>query len=191
MPSYQHLHDYRRSTTDVEAVFEKLTEHDLSLQESPTEWTIQQIVHHICDVEVGDALRLRQMLSHDSPQVLPYDEQLFAAHLHYERPIASSIAIFSTLRAAHIEILERIDAAAWSRAGHHPEHDAYSVEILVVRSIEHDIAHSGQIARARERRRLDGDQTTRSRMWTTLLEKMALERSKLIAAAEGLSGRRR
>lgn len=146
------LADYLEATYDIEVVLEELSESELEAREGPSEWTVRQIVHHLADVEVGDAMRLRQMLAHESPLIVAYDEELFAAGLHYDRPIESSVATFFALRTSNGAILERIAEADWTRQGRHEEHDLYSVEILVRKSIGHDRLHLAQIRRA-----LNGD----------------------------------
>lgn len=142
------LAEYLQATMEIELVIEELAESALEAREDPGEWTVRQIVHHLADVEVGDAMRLRQMLAHESPLIVAYDEELFAAGLHYERPIESSVATFFALRTSNGAILELIGEADWLRQGRHEEHDEYSVEILVRRSIEHDRLHLAQIQRA-------------------------------------------
>ena len=132
----------------IEQLVSSLSESDLNRRETPNDWSVRQIIHHIADVEVGDAMRLRQMLAHDAPLIVAYDEGLFAERLHYDRPIAASLATFSALRASNAAILERIPGADWSRQGRHEEHALYTVEILVHRSIEHDRLHLQQMQRA-------------------------------------------
>ena len=142
------LADYIEATDETEAVLEELSESELEARESPTDWSVRQIAHHLADVEVGDAMRLRQMLAHESPLIVAYDEELFAAGLHYGRPIETSVATYFALRASNRTILEQIAERDWSRPGRHEEHDLYTVEILVRRSIEHDRLHLSQIRRA-------------------------------------------
>ncbi len=132
----------------IEQLVSSLSGSDLNRRETPNDWSVRQIIHHIADVEVGDAMRLRQMLAHDAPLIVAYDENRFAEKLHYDRPIAASLATFSALRASNAAILERIPNADWSRQGRHEEHELYTVEILVHRSIEHDRLHLQQMQRA-------------------------------------------
>ncbi len=142
------LVEYYEATSDIEQVLGELSESQLDSREIAGDWSVRQVVHHLADVEVGDAMRLRQMLAHESPLIVAYDEGRFAASLHYERPIESSVDTFAALRRSNGAILERIAEADWSRAGLHEEHDLYTVEILVRKSIEHDRAHLAQIQRA-------------------------------------------
>lgn len=145
------LAEYLEATYEIEVVLEELSESELAARGRSDEWSVRQIVHHLADVEVGDAMRLRQMLAHESPLIVAYDEGLFAAGLHYERPIETSVATFFALRASNGAILEQIGEGDWMREGRHEEHDRYTVEILVRRSIEHDRLHLAQIEGAIQR----------------------------------------
>ncbi len=142
------LVEYYEATSDIEQVLGELSESQLDSRESAGDWSVRQIVHHLADVEVGDAMRLRLMLAHESPLIVAYDEELFAANLHYDRQIESSVGTFFALRMSNGAILEQISEADWVRSGRHEEHDLYTVEILVRKSIEHDRAHLAQIERA-------------------------------------------
>ena len=139
------LVEYYEATSDIEQVLGELSESQLDARERAGEWSVRQVVHHLADVEVGDAMRLRQMLAHESPLIVAYDEELFAANLHYDRQIESSVGAFFALRMSNSAILEQIAAEDWSRQGRHEEHNVYTVEILVRKSIEHDRAHLAQI----------------------------------------------
>ena len=142
------LIEYYEATSDIEQVLGELSESQLDSRESAGDWSVRQVVHHLADVEVGDAMRLRLMLAHESPLIVAYDEELFAANLHYDRQIESSVGTFFALRMSNGAILEQISGADWSRSGRHEEHDRYTVEIFVRKSIEHDRAHLAQIQRA-------------------------------------------
>ncbi len=139
---------YLESTFEIEQVLGELSEDQLESREAEGEWSVRQIVHHLTDNEVADAMRLRQMLAHDSPLIVPFDEHLFVDRLHYDREIESSVATFFALRSSSGAILDQIAAEDWSRGGQHPEHDRYTVEIMIEKNIEHDRAHLEQIRRA-------------------------------------------
>ena len=148
----QLLEQIMESAAQLERVIRSASAADVDLREHDDEWSVRQIVHHLADVEVGDAMRLRQMLAHDGPLIVAYDEDLFASRLHYDRPIDNSLAVFTALRASNVEIIRRIDNADWSRRGFHEEHALYTIEILVERSVEHDRLHLEQIGRALQSR---------------------------------------
>lgn len=134
-----------RALSDAAA---SLSEDAVDARETNSDWSIRQVLHHVADVEIGDAMRLRLMLAHDGPLITAYDEQLFASRLHYDRPLAASLATFAALRESSISLLERMSIDDWSRRGHHEERPRYSVEILVEHGITHDRDHFQQIHRA-------------------------------------------
>src|SRR4051812_48801737 len=125
------------------------TDAELDAQPAPGKWTARQIVHHLGDSEMQSAFRLRQMLAADRPTIAAYDEKEFARKLHYDRPIASSLAAFKAARESTAELLDRLADGDWARQGMHPEHDSYGVEkwALVYAAHAHD--HADQIRRAR------------------------------------------
>src|SRR2546430_17409371 len=49
------------------------------------EWTPRQIDHHLADSEITSAIRLRQLLAEDDPQIAGYDEAQYAQRLTRER----------------------------------------------------------------------------------------------------------
>ncbi len=142
------LSEYLAGPPLIERCVANCSVEELDQRQAPSEWSIRQIIHHVADVEVGDAMRVRMMVAHESPLIVAYDEELFASRLYYDRPIATSLATFTSLRASNGEIVERLPEAGWSRTGHHEEHDLYTVEILVRKSVDHDRLHLAQIKRA-------------------------------------------
>ena len=71
---------YLESTFEIEQLLGELSEDQLESREAEGEWSVRQIVHHLTDNEVADAMRLRQMLAHDFPPIVPFDEHLFTAN---------------------------------------------------------------------------------------------------------------
>ncbi len=112
-------------------------------------WTAREIVHHLADSETTSYIRLRRLLAEDVPIIQGYDEEEFARRLHYDRPIAASLAVLAAVRAASADLLDRLDAAEWARAGTHSESGPYSVETWLRIYAAHAHDHAAQIRRAR------------------------------------------
>ncbi len=91
------------------------------------EWTPRQIIHHVADSETTSYLRLRRLVAEDQPVITGYDEAEFARRLHYDRPVANSLAVIIAVRAASAELLDQLSEAEWQRSGMHTESGAYSV----------------------------------------------------------------
>jgi len=139
---------YRAGHAAVVAALEGAVAAELDAR--PAEgWTAREIVHHLADSETTSYIRLRRLLAEDVPVIQGYDEEEFARRLHYDRPIAASLAVLAAVRAASAELLDRLDAAEWGRAGTHSESGAYAVETWLRIYAAHAHDHAAQIRRAR------------------------------------------
>jgi hypothetical protein len=107
------------------------------------------VVHHLADSEATAYIRLRRLVAEESPLLVNYDEELYARRLHYDRPIASSLAVLQAVRSASLELLESLSAHEWNRAGTHSESGAYSVETWLRIYLNHPREHAAQIRSAR------------------------------------------
>src|SRR5438128_5863086 len=119
---------YKDGYRAVKAALEGATDADLDARPAPGKWTAREIVHHLADSEMTSAIRLRLLVAETDAQIRPYDQELFARTLHYDRPIASSLLAFQAARASTSELLDRMTEAQWAKTGTHPEHDRYDVE---------------------------------------------------------------
>jgi DinB superfamily len=140
---------YKDGYRVVAAALEGATDAELDARPAPGTWSAREIVHHLADSEMTSANRLRLLVAEDHAQIRPYDQELFARTLHYDRPIAASMLAFQGARASSGELLDRLTDAQWEKVGTHPEHDRYSVERWLEIYAAHAHNHADQIARAR------------------------------------------
>jgi hypothetical protein len=122
---------------------------ELDARPASGKWTAREIAHHLGDSEMTSAVRLRLLVAEDHAQIRPYDQEVFARTLHYDRPIANSMRAFEAARASSGELLDRLTDAQWQKVGTHPEHDRYSVERWLEIYAAHAHNHADQIKRAR------------------------------------------
>ena len=78
----------------------KITPEELDARPAPGTWSARQIIHHLGDSEMSAAIRLRLLIAEDHPAIKAYDQDDFAARLHYERPHESSLDLFRAARAS-------------------------------------------------------------------------------------------
>jgi hypothetical protein len=140
---------YREGPRVVSEALEGVTEAELDACPGPDDWSARQIAHHLADSEMTAAIRLRRLIAEDEPLIAGYDEEGFAARLHYDRPIAASLAAFDAARASTAEILDGLSDAEWGREGTHSESGAYGVEAWLETYAAHAHDHAAQIRRAR------------------------------------------
>jgi hypothetical protein len=124
------------------------TEAELDLRPFPGEWTVREIVHHLCDGELNSAIRLRRLVAEDRPVLPGYDEMEFSRRLHYaERPVGPSLAAMAAARAATLDLMERLSEEEWARTGTHGEQGPYSVEAWLRDYAGHPHDHADQARR--------------------------------------------
>ena len=137
---------YRAGFAAVEAAVAGLDDAALDRRPADGGWSARMVVHHLADSEMTAAIRLRRLLTEDEPVIGGYDENVFAQRLFYDRPIDAALEAARWARATSLELLERLDEAAWARGGTHAESGPYGVEIWLRTYAEHPEGHAAQIA---------------------------------------------
>ena len=140
---------YRTGAADVDDAVAGATAAELDRPVPSGSWTARQVVHHLADSESMAYIRLRRLVAEDVPLIAGYDEPEWARRLHYDRPIAASLAVVRAVRAASLELLDALTPDEWARAGTHNESGAYSVERWLQIYADHAHDHADQIRRAR------------------------------------------
>ena len=143
---------YKEGYAQVAAALEGARDAELDRRPAPGKWTSREIVHHLADSEMTSAIRLRRLLAEDRPVIVGYDQEEFARKLHYDRPIAASLAAFKASRDTSGEILDRMSEAEWAREGTHSESGHYSVLRWLEIYAAHAHGHADQIRNARRAR---------------------------------------
>ena len=116
----------------------------------PDAWCARQVVHHLADSETNSYVRLRRLLAEPAPAVLQgYDEAHWAQVLHYDRPIAASLAVFRAVREASAELLDTLSDDDLARAGTHTDSGPYTLRDWLDIYAAHAEDHAAQIREAR------------------------------------------
>lgn len=125
---------------------ESLTAHPI-----PGKWSAAEIIHHLADSETTSALRLRRLLVEDHPLIQGYDQEQYAAKLHYsERDIAPALEAFHFARATTAQLIHLMTEEDWRREGTHSESGSYTTEDWLRIYAAHAHNHAAQIGRLRE-----------------------------------------
>jgi DinB superfamily len=140
---------YKDGYREVTAALDGASDKELDTRPAPGKWTAREIVHHLADSEMTSAIRLRLLVAEENAAIRPYDENLFAARLHYERPIAHSLLAFQAARLSTGDLLDSMTDSEFEKRGTHPEHGSYGVERWLEIYAEHAHKHADQIRRAR------------------------------------------
>ena len=143
------IEQYAAGPGVVTAALAGATEQELDARPSPDEWSAREVAHHLADSEATSYMRIRKLIAEHDPIIHGYDEAEFARRLHYDRPIAASIAVLKSVRSATVELLRSLSDEEWQRGGTHTESGPYTVETWLAIYAAHAHDHATQISRAR------------------------------------------
>ena len=141
---------YREATKQFLAVAAALSEADLDQQPSePDGWTPRMVIHHVADSETNSYVRLRRLLAEPAGTTIQgYDEAQWARALHYDRPVAASLAVFRAVRESSAELLDLITPEDLARAGVHTDSGPYTLADWLDTYVAHARDHAEQIRAA-------------------------------------------
>src|SRR5436190_3096278 len=145
----QLVQQYKDGVAKVREALAGATDAELDARPAPGKWTTREIVHHLADSEITSAIRMRNVIATDNVAIVGYDQEVFAKRLHYDRPIAASLAAFKAARETTAELLDRLSEADWKREGTHTEHGRYGMDTWLGIYSVHAHDHADQIRRAR------------------------------------------
>ena len=141
----------RKAPKRVKKLVRDLSEKQLSKRPAEGKWSIKEVIAHLADGEVIIGSRLRFAAAMDRATLTSWDEKLFAERLGVERARTKDLlASFADVRAANIELLERLDESALDRVAIHAERGPESVRTMVAMYAGHDVIHERQIERVLE-----------------------------------------
>jgi hypothetical protein len=109
------------------------------------EWSVIELLGHFADAELVVSARYRWIVAHDTPELAPYDQDLWVDRLqHREAGPEELLATFTALRRANLSLWERIPEDQRSRYGIHAERGAESYEVTFRMLAGHDRFHIEQ-----------------------------------------------
>jgi hypothetical protein len=122
----------------------------LRTPEREGKWSITQVLRHLADSDLVWGWRVRLILSQDRPTITGYDQDAWAARLHYEdADPAESLRTFEVLRRDNLRLVARAAPPDLQRVGVHAERGEESLEHLRKLYAGHDLLHLRQIERIR------------------------------------------
>ena len=116
----------------------------------PGAWSPLQVLRHVADSEIVYGYRLRLVVAADRPAIPGYDPDAWADRLPYHHgTVADALADHAGARDTTVRWLRALDDDQWDRVGVHSERGDESVRRIATLLAAHDLAHAGQIERAR------------------------------------------
>ena len=112
----------------------------------PGEWSHAYVIHHLADSDAQFAVRFINLLSVDTPGIVPFDEDSFPGALHYDgRNVETSLAAIEASCAHMVEILKQLSPEEWNRTGLHPERGVLTLSDLLQLTTNHRVGHLDQL----------------------------------------------
>ncbi len=100
----------------------------------------------MADSDAHFAVRFLNILSVDSPAIIPFDEEIFPKALHYPgRSVEVSIAAIENSCAHMVDILKQIASADWNRTGIHAERGKLTLSEILQLTTNHRVGHLDQL----------------------------------------------
>jgi DinB superfamily len=118
---------------------------NLRTRPEPAEWSVIELVGHIVDAELSSSARYRWILAEDEPELVPYDQDLWASRFHsVDEPVDDLLPLFDALRVANLRLWQASSAEDRARLGHHLERGPESYELTFRLLAGHDRVHIAQ-----------------------------------------------
>lgn len=135
------------SGEDLLSYLGKFSEQEILEQPALNEWSIHQVVSHLCDTEERVFLyRVKRILKEDHPEVPNFDQDAWQReHYSPSEPLKKMLADFRSARRKQIVLLRKTTDKDWDRTAQHPEYGVISVNWLVNHNVNHTFEHLSQI----------------------------------------------
>ncbi len=124
---------------------------DVATRPDAGEWSVLELLGHAVDSELVAAWRYRMALAEDRPDIVPYDQDLWAGRFHAaggpEADPAQLLAVFEALRAYDLALWDGTSDTDRRRIGLHRERGPESMGLQFVLIAGHDRFHAAQARR--------------------------------------------
>ena len=137
----------------LEQAVKGLNEAQLDTRYRDGGWTVRQVVHHLADSHMNAFVRMKLLMTEETPTIKPYDQEHWAELPDTKAfPVQSSISIIRGLHPRITHFLKTLPDSAWQRKGVHPESGTITLDSLLVTYSKHGENHVGQITGLRARK---------------------------------------
>ena len=120
------------------------------LRERPAagKWSVNTILAHLAEAEIGCSWRYRQMIERSGIALTPFDQNEWERLGDYDRWDArEALDMFRLLRQANLRMFDRLTPEEWERFGMHEERGRMTVRDLASQIAGHDLNHREQVRR--------------------------------------------
>ena len=132
----------------VAARVEGLSTAALRRPESPTQWSLSQVLAHLADTEIAYGWRARVILTQDRPPVQGFDQGAWVTRFDSAGADPGvSLHTFTALRLWNLRVWASATGDDLQRVGIHSERGPESFDLLRRLAAGHDLRHRRQVER--------------------------------------------
>lgn len=136
----------------LESLTRGLSPEKLRQPEAPGKWSIIHVVQHLADTDLVVGYRVRKILAEDNPAIEGFDQDRWAASLHYDRAgLKEALMQLRGVRTGNLRLIRALNDNERARCGIHAERGRESVWRLTELAAAHDLVHRNQIARIKSK----------------------------------------
>ena len=125
-----------------------LSDEQVKQPEADGKWSVRDVLQHLADSELVWGFRLRMALAQDRPRLEGYDQDLWAARLHYEQADPrQALEQFGVVRRSNLTLLKGASDDDLLKVAVHAERGEQTIAQMVRLCAGHDLVHLNQIER--------------------------------------------
>jgi len=118
----------------------------LDFKRDPKDWSIRQVIHHICEAELHAFLRIRSAIAEPGLIISPFNQEKWEKSLNYnEQDIALSIDAVKFAHLTNGKLLRSITLEQWNNTISHLTFGNMTVTDIVSSFSDHLLHHLEQI----------------------------------------------
>ena len=142
MSSRELVEQYAAGAEKLSLAIRGLTREDLLAAPDPGagigKWSIQQVLIHLMDAEQVYSDRLKWVIAEDNPPLPGFDQEKWAAALHYDDQSGEdAVKLIELTRSQTAAILRKLPEKAFDRTGQHSERGKMKLSDLLRYVSEH------------------------------------------------------
>jgi hypothetical protein len=108
-------------------------------------WTLRQVVHHLADSHMNAYIRVKWMMTEETPLIKAYDEKLWAETPETKADVSLSLNLLKALHAKWVVLLRQLSSSDLQKEFIHPETKKHVVMHNLLGTYawhgEHHLAH--------------------------------------------------
>lgn len=105
----------------LEKATQGLSEEQLDTPYREDGWTVRQVVHHIADSHMNAYIRIKWMLTEETPIIKAYAEKLWAQTPETKADLSLSMPLIKSLHAKWVVLLRQVTEEDLKRQFFHPD----------------------------------------------------------------------